>query len=98
MQAPSYEVCDIDEFRQAINCDDANGYPEKNEVKPDGMIFYSDCQGNFFQHHWLDGGKKLTKKAIGESVMQSIAEVVQKSLWEGRDNLVINQTAEALAE
>ncbi|KAL1593670.1 hypothetical protein SLS59_009184 [Nothophoma quercina] len=54
--------------------------------------------GNFFQHHWLDGGKKLTKKAIGESVMQSIAEVVQKSLWEGRDNLVINQTAEALAE
>ncbi|CAO2648121.1 Nn.00g090430.m01.CDS01 [Neocucurbitaria sp. VM-36] len=82
----------------ALPCDDANGYPEKNEVKPEGMIFYSDCQGNFFQHHWLDGGKRLTKKAIGESVMQSIAEVVQKSLWDGQDNLVINQTAEALQE
>lgn len=58
------------------------------------MIFYSDCQGNFFQHHWLDGGKKLTKGAIGKSVMQSIAEVVQKSLWDGQGKLVINQTAE----
>jgi hypothetical protein len=62
------------------------------------MIFYSDCQGNFFQHHWLDGGKKLTKKAIADSVMQSLGEVVQGALWAQQDNLVINQTAEAVAE
>ncbi|KAH8721529.1 hypothetical protein GQ44DRAFT_623042 [Phaeosphaeriaceae sp. PMI808] len=81
-----------------LPCDDSNGYPEKNAVKPDDMTFYSDCQGNFFQHHWLDGGKRLAKKAIGDSIMQSIAEVVQKSLLERQGTLVINQTAEALAE
>jgi hypothetical protein len=62
------------------------------------MIFYSDCQGNFFQHHWLDAGKPLTKKAIGDSVMQSIAEVVQKAVWEGQEKLVFNQTAETVVE
>lgn len=61
-------------------------------MKDDYMTFYSDCQGNFFQHHWLQGGKRLAKKAIGDAIMQSVAEVVQKSLWEGTDHLVLNKT------
>lgn len=62
------------------------------------MTFYSDCKGNFFQHHWLAGGKKMAKSAIADSVMQSIGEVVQRALWAGQDNLVINQTAQAVAD
>jgi hypothetical protein len=77
---------------QALPCDDTNGYPEKNAVKEPWMTFYSDCQGNFFQHRWLNGGKASAKKAITDSIMQSIAEVVQKSLWEGAERLVSNPT------
>jgi hypothetical protein len=62
------------------------------------MTFYSHCKGNFFQHHWLDGGKKMAKSAIADSVMQSIGEVVQRALWAGQDNLVINQTAQAVVD
>ncbi|KAH6148227.1 hypothetical protein HBI68_192740 [Parastagonospora nodorum] len=81
-----------------LPCDDANGNPEIEDIKYPGMTFYSDCKGNFFQHHWLAGGKKMAKSAIADSVMQSIGEVVQRALWAGQDNLVINQTAQAVAD
>lgn len=40
----------------------------------------------------------MAKSAIADSVMQSIGEVVQRALWAGQDNLVINQTAQAVAD
>lgn len=79
-----YEFDRPDDVRE-IACADANGYPEK----PDFVL--SQCNGDFFRHHWEK--KWVAKKAIAGALMQNIVELVQRKLWETREEVIVDQTA-----
>ncbi|OCK73183.1 hypothetical protein K432DRAFT_13642 [Lepidopterella palustris CBS 459.81] len=78
---------DREEDVKEISCFDANGYPEK----PDYVR--TNCNGDFVRHHWVF--KDVAKTAIGNSVMQSITEMLQKQILKEKEHIVVNKTKEA---
>lgn len=58
-----------------IPCDDAMGYPGLHENHPHIL---SDCTGQFMRHHTID--KDMTKTSTGTAMVQSLAEIMQKTL------------------
>lgn len=56
-----YQFTDEEDIK-AIECGDANGYPESN----------TDCHGTFIQHHWIK--KDLVRPAVVETVMSGFVE------------------------
>ncbi|PSN73463.1 hypothetical protein BS50DRAFT_569000 [Corynespora cassiicola Philippines] len=72
----------------ALPCDDTMGWPGMVDGYP-GRIT-SDCNGNFVRHHTLD--KELAKYSASNSVMQSLSQVLQKTLLRQQQTLYVNQS------
>jgi len=73
----------------SIPCDDAVGWPGfKKDVERwnEGI---SDCNGNFVRHYTL--GKDKVKAAGSDGVMQVLSEVLQKSIFEDRERMWVNE-------
>ncbi|OCL01633.1 hypothetical protein AOQ84DRAFT_383528 [Glonium stellatum] len=78
-----YDFNRSDDVRE-ISCFDANGYPEK----PDYVL--TNCNGDFVRHHWVY--KHASKTAIGNSIVQSVAEILQREILQQKNNTVLNET------
>jgi hypothetical protein len=56
---------------KAIECGDANGYPESG----------TECEGRFIQHHWIR--KDLARPAIAESVLAGVMARLRNDFMDG---------------
>lgn len=78
-----------------IACDDAMGWPGfRTDVRSgvgggDGDSDISDCNGRFVRHYTL--GKEKVKSGSMESVMQVVAEVLQRGLLSGREGVWVKE-------
>lgn len=64
---------------KSLPCAEANGYPEASDT---------GCGGDFVRHYWL--AKKLTIKALQDSVMQYFVPRLHEQFHNNLANLVIN--------
>lgn len=69
----------------SIPCDDAVGYPDFKKINEDYNQGLSDCNGNFIRHYTI--GKEQVKQAGAYTIMQSMADVIQKSLLKKSDEI-----------
>lgn len=73
-----------------IPCDDAMGYPDfKSQNEATGNVGVSDCNGNFIRHYTL--GKDQVHAGGTGTVVQAMAEVLQKSLLSKQEEVVIKE-------
>lgn len=62
------------------------GYPGLQEKHPHIL---NDCKGQFVRHHTIDKG--LTKTAHANSVLQNLAEVMQKDLLANAETVWVKE-------
>ncbi|KAF2027173.1 hypothetical protein EK21DRAFT_72543 [Setomelanomma holmii] len=73
----------------SIPCDDAVGWPGFKKDVESGNPGISDCNGNFVRHYTL--GKGQVKTAGSFSVMQLLADVLQKNLLKEQDTMWVKE-------
>lgn len=49
----------------------------------------SDCKGQFIRHHTIDKG--MTKTDTGNAMIQSLAEIMQKTLLQTKQEVWVNE-------
>lgn len=80
-----YDFNNTPETIVSIPCDDAVGYPNFKEINKDYNEGLSDCNGNFIRHYTVK--KHKVKKAGAFSIMQLLADVMQKSLLKPENDI-----------
>jgi len=68
-----------------IPCDDAVGYPDFRSINAGYNSDLSDCNGNFIRHYTI--GKEKVKNAGAYTLVQSLSDVIQKSLLREKNTL-----------
>ncbi|KAF2877669.1 hypothetical protein BDV95DRAFT_481826 [Massariosphaeria phaeospora] len=77
----------------AIPCDEAMGWPGMLEDNENRIT--SNCSGQFIRHHTLK--KNMAKTSGAETVMEALAQIVQKSLLSRKADVYVDEAATTLS-
>lgn len=72
-----------------FSCDDANGYPG---LKQDHPHIIDDCRGLFIRHLTID--KSWAKTNVNDVIMQTLAEIMQKTFRDNKEEFFINEASQ----